>query len=124
MFCFFLSSLCVAAVADFQDLGDCPAIHVNFFLTVAGSTAEISDEAGDPASRNGIEEKQSNLVMVNGCYVDVEQLLLRLHQSEESRRETENQFKISQMQLCKNRVMVVFSLVLSLAMKCFFFSFV
>jgi len=63
-----------------------------------GVTSENSDELG-----NGVDEKQSNLVLVNGCYVDVEQLLSRLHQSEESRRETENQFKISQMQLVECR---------------------
>ena len=42
---------------------------------------------------------QPSLVLFNGFYVNVEQLLLRLEQSEESRRESEQQFKLAQSQL-------------------------
>lgn len=42
------------------------------------------------------------LILLNGVYVNVEQLLLRLEQSEESRRESELKFKLAQNQLGKN----------------------
>lgn len=35
----------------------------------------------------------------NGCFVNVEQLIARLEQSEESRRQTEHQLKLTQQQL-------------------------
>jgi hypothetical protein len=41
------------------------------------------------------------LILFNGVYVNVEQLLLRLEKSEESRRESEQQFKLAQSQLGK-----------------------
>lgn len=47
---------------------------------------------------NGKDE-QPGLVLFNGFYVNIEQLLLRLEQSEESRRESEQQFKLAQSQL-------------------------
>ena len=68
-------------------------------FSVPVTVSENTDEVTDPAGINGLTEKQSNLVLVDGCYVDIEQLLLRLHHSEESRKETENQFKVSQIQL-------------------------
>jgi hypothetical protein len=40
-------------------------------------------------------------MLFNGVYVNVEQLLLRLEKSEESRRESEHQFKLAQNQLGK-----------------------
>ncbi|KAI9553319.1 hypothetical protein GHT06_021217 [Daphnia sinensis] len=44
------------------------------------------------------------LILLNGVYVNVEQLLVRLEQSEESRRETELKFKLAQNQLAICRV--------------------
>lgn len=49
-----------------------------------------------------VEQPSSSLILYNGTYINIEQLLLRLDQSEESRRETENQFKLAQSQLGKN----------------------
>lgn len=47
------------------------------------------------------EQSSCSLVLHNGFYVNIEQLLLRLEKSEESRRETEQQFKLAQSQLGK-----------------------
>jgi hypothetical protein len=47
------------------------------------------------------EQISQALILFNGVYVNVEQLLLRLEKSEESRRESEQQFKLAQSQLGK-----------------------
>lgn len=53
-----------------------------------------------------VQNNSSSLVLVNGCYVNVEQLLLRLEQSEDLKAEIDNQFKLSQSQLRKTCYLV------------------
>ena len=63
--------------------------------------------------QNGKNEKKCRFLMSNGCYVNTEQLLFRLCQSEDSRRETEQQFKLSQCQLGKDNTYKYFLMFLN-----------
>lgn len=67
-------------------------------------TLHIRESSGEECSieqsRNlSNDNGQAAVTMSNGCYVNVEQLISRLEQSEESRRESENQLKFAQQQL-------------------------
>ena len=60
-------------------------------------TANGRDMSSSVASSTG--SSSSSLVMFNGSYINIDQLLLRLEQSEQSRRQIEQQFKSAQSQL-------------------------
>ncbi|EFX85722.1 hypothetical protein DAPPUDRAFT_237157 [Daphnia pulex] len=67
-------------------------------LATSGKDVSVLEPTnGKEATAN--EQTSSALMLFNGVYVNVEQLLLRLEKSEESRRESEQQFKLAQNQL-------------------------
>lgn len=78
--------------------------HVNSTATYGGLTFTLSATAAKEVCEddvNGASEQVgvSGLVLSSGCYVNVDQLLLRFEQSEESRRESEKHFRSAQGQL-------------------------